>query len=492
MKKICFQPKLIATLPNVKNNKPYENYYNCLMRIDDILLVSGIEKQFIGYFLDLKVKSKMKTYSKALSYAEVNKTCNTASTILRCSIARMINQESYVKFSRHLAESSLLQNFCHMYDFFEVRVPSSTKLQRDEKLIPEEVITSLNQTLFNTASDQGQNLLNIEQVFTELNVFTDATCILSNIHFPVDWSLLRDGSITLLKSIQRIRKSGLKCRIDDPKKLLSQVNQLAIGIGRCKGYGAVQKRKKAFRKLRKFANRIVAHAERYYELLETKWISSNLNPGQKDEILRGMSRIMIQMPEAIKLASKRVIKGEVAINEDKILSLYDDSSNVIIRGKSGARVEFGCKLMLSELENGFIVDWKLYEKDTDDVTLTVDTIERMIKKGVKISTLVGDRGCDGGRSRKKLEEQNIENRICSRSVPKLKEQLKNADFRKSQKRRAQTEARIGIVKNNFIGNAIKTKHFLSKGIHIAWAMLTHNLRLIANLETKARDIHQAA
>ena len=107
-----------------------------------------------------------------------------------------------------------------------------------------------------------------------------------------------------------------------------------------------------------------------------------------------MKNIMTQLPGAIKLASQRVLKGEVAINKDKILSLYDDSSNVIIRGKSGARVEFGCKLMLSELENGFVVDWKLYEKDSDDVTLTVDTIERMVEMGVEIKAVVGDRGCD--------------------------------------------------------------------------------------------------
>lgn len=492
MKEFSYQPKLFATLPTVKNNKHYQNYHNCLLRIDEILSVSGIENKFIAYSLALKEKAKMKSYSKGLTASEINRTCNRASSILRCAIGRMLNQESYEKFSRHLAESALLQQFCKVYDIAEIRVPSCTKLQSDEKLVPEEVITSLNQLLFGVASNETENLLNLEETFRELEIFTDATCILSNIHFPVDWSLLRDGSITILKSIARIRKAGLKSRIDEPKKLLSQVNQLAIGIGRCKGYGAVIKRRKAYRKLKKFANRILDHAKRYYELLDTQWQNSDLSPGQKDEILKGLKNIMTQLPDAIKLASQRILKGEVAKNSDKILSLYDDSSNVIIRGKSGARVEFGCKLMLSELENGFVVDWKLYEKDSDDVTLTVDTIDRMVKMGVKVKAIVGDRGCDGPKSRAAAEQHKIENKICPRSVPKFQEKMKDKGFKQSQKRRAQTEARIGILKNNFIGNAIKTKNFVSKGIHIAWAMLTHNLRLVAKLATRNINLEQAA
>jgi hypothetical protein len=41
---------------------------------------------------------------------------------------------------------------------------------------------------------------------------------------------------------------------------------------------------------------------------------------------------------------------------DKILSFYDKEVEVIVRGKSGAEVEFGQRLLLTEQEDGLIID----------------------------------------------------------------------------------------------------------------------------------------
>lgn len=492
MQEFSYQPGLKLSIPTVKNNKDFNNYYNNFERINQIICQSGVESHFISYFLEVKQNLKLKTYSKPLSNDQINRLGKNASSILRCAIARSYIQESYQDFSRHLAESSVLQQFCGLYDLYEITVPSKSKLQSDEKMIPEEIICQLNEKLFDACADYSENPLSLKDVFTENDVLMDATCVLSNIHYPVDWMLLKDGAITLLKSINRIRKGGLKSRIKEPSELLSNVNQLAISFARCKGPGSVIKRKKAFRNLRDFTLRILSHSNSYYSLLTEKWEDSSLSVGEKDNILRRIDSIRSQLPQAIKLASERLLKGNVAKNEDKILSLYDNSTNVIVRGKAGARVEYGCKLMLAELKNGFIVDWELYKANVDDVTLTVDSINRIIAKGIQIKSVVGDRGCDGPRSRALIEEKNIKNAICARSVTKLVEQMKDPEFKVLQKRRAQTEARIAIVKNNFIGNAIRTKNFISKSIHIAWSMLTHNLKLVAKLSVKKISQKQAA
>jgi hypothetical protein len=51
-----------------------------------------------------------------------------------------------------------------------------------------------------------------------------------------------------------------------------------------------------------------------------------------------------------------------------------------------------------------------------------------------------------------------------------------------QNRRSQTEARIAILKNNFTGSPIKSKKFEYKENSVAWAVLTHNLWVLARLE----------
>ena len=492
MQKFSCQPKLKLSLPIVKNNKDFEAYKNIVNRMGQVLSQSGIESNFICYFLNLKQDLKSATYSKILTPKEIDKHSANASSILRCAIARMFNQESYQKFSLHLAESAVLQQFCMVDDLVEISIPSKSKLQSDEKIIPKEIIDQLNDMLLKTCTNSDENPLELSETFTDHDVLMDSTCLLSNIHYPVDWALLRDGSITLLKAIERIRKTGLKSRIKETKKLLSMVNQLVISFSRCNGVGSRKKKKKAFRKLRKFTERILAHADRYYTLLSERWMETTLTPGQKDNILQQIDSIRNQLPLAITLASDRLLNGIVAKNSEKILTLYDDSTNVIIRGKAGARVEYGCKLMLAELRNGFIVDLELYRSNIDDVTLTVESLNRVLEKGIKIKSAVSDRGCDGPKSRSLIEKENIKNALCSRSVPKLIEQMKDPEFRALQKRRAQTEARIGIIKNNFIGNAIRTKNFVSKGVHIAWAMLTHNLKLVAKLDVKKDVLQQAA
>jgi len=59
--------------------------------------------------------------------------------------------------------------------------------------------------------------------------------------------------------------------------------------------------------------------------------------------------------------------------------------------------------------------------------------------------------------------------------------MQQASFRENQKRRGQTEERIGILKNRFLGNPLKSKGFASRQMSVAWAVLAHNLWVIARL-----------
>ncbi len=49
-------------------------------------------------------------------------------------------------------------------------------------------------------------------------------------------------------------------------------------------------------------------------------------------------------------------------NAEKILSLYEDDMQVLVRGKAGAEAEFGNTLVPGEAPSGLIVAWKLYQE----------------------------------------------------------------------------------------------------------------------------------
>jgi hypothetical protein len=64
----------------------------------------------------------------------------------------------------------------------------------------------------------------------------------------------------------------------------------------------------------------------------------------------------------------------------------------------------------------------------------------------------------------------------------LIEKLRSEEFRSHQNRRSQIEGRIGILKNKFTGSPIKNKNFVYKETSVAWAVLTHNLWVLARLD----------
>ena len=72
-------------------------------------------------------------------------------------------------------------------------------------------------------------------------------------------------------------------------------------------------------------------------------------------------------------------------------------------------------------------------------------------------------------------------RVCARSVIELRERIEEDEFVRLQARRAQTESRIAIFKNGFLGRPLRSKGFAHRENRVAWAALAHNLWVIARL-----------
>jgi hypothetical protein len=59
--------------------------------------------------------------------------------------------------------------------------------------------------------------------------------------------------------------------------------------------------------------------------------------------------------------------------------------------------------------------------------------------------------------------------------------MKEERFVRLQRRRAQTEARIGLLKRGFLGQPMRAKGFEHRELALAWGVLTHNLWVFARL-----------
>jgi len=406
-----------------------------------------------------------------------------------------------------LADSPLEQWFCFLENFDQIKAPGKSTIDRAKKRISPEVLDEAFATLLQKAAstpdgydpltEAAINLLGFEIPIDLLTVWYDSTCHSPDIHFPVDWVQLGDCCRTLLKATRCIREHGVKNRMPrgGADKLLHDLNQLNIALGNARRRkDSKSLRKKILREMKKFAGRMAHHARAHRDLLigyrEPK---TDLSKAQAAQITGRIERVLDLLPRAKKQAHERIIGERRVPAGEKIISIYETAAKVIVRGKSGAEVEFGNPLLLGENADGLIVHWNLFEHVHTDSTLLLDAIEATEKIiGASLTKVVADRGFSDEKTQAKLalDRPELTDHICPRSPTKLTEKKSDRDFMRSQKRRAQTEARVAIITNSYQRGRSLSKGLESQRQELRWVMLAHNLRLLSRkliAERKARE-----
>ncbi len=92
-------------------------------------------------------------------------------------------------------------------------------------------------------------------------------------------------------------------------------------------------------------------------------------------------------------------------------------------------------------------------------------LERLLdEQKLKVKQVWGDRGLASKVNSAMLDRREIGNGLCPRDVTELSNQLANEEgLREGLKRRASTEARIGIFKNVFLGRLPVSQRIQSSG-----------------------------
>lgn len=486
------QMPLEIPLPKVLNNVDYLRMENLLRRTSDLLVDSGVEDQMVQSAVRRKLV-QLQSQEELESFNQL-KFQKAARQALRCNIARGLHQESYRSFSTHLAESRLLQWFCLVDCLDTIAVPAKSTLQRFAQMYCPEEIQQINALLLGQAALPEGPLQLAEPIELD-TLFMDSTCVKANIHFPVDWVLLRDAARTIIAGIECIRRHGLRHRIPAPESLISTVNAHCIAMTQCyRKKDGKKMRKTIFRRLKKIVKLIASHGRRYVELLEKQWSRTDWSQAQARQKIDNMKNVLDQLPEAQRQAHQRLIgKGPVP-NEEKILSLYEPEVHVIARGKAGAAYEFGNGLLLAENPQGLLVHWEFFkESPPQDSSMVIPVIEKVeALHDLEVKAVTGDRIFDTKANAQYLKDREIFNGLCDRGRAKRRGELEKQAYLGMQRRRAQTEGRIGLFKNNFLGRPLRMKGFKSREQAVAWAVLTHNVWVLARQpQVEAESVSQA-
>jgi len=475
----AYQKALRPELPSYFVPKDYREFRDRLLEMDRILS-SGIEHQFI--------MGKMESSEIDPSRKAAQRFYERTQRAVRYSLLLAMSDYDYRELAVRVSDSLVLQRFTRT-DGVVARPYSKSSIERFEKAFEKEEIAQLIHEVNRAVGERetAEELI-LQKELDLRHLWADTTCIKANIHYPVDWVLLRDATRTLIKSILVIRRRGLKHRIGAPEQFITEINKLVMEMThtRKKKHGA-KMRKTIFRRMKKLLKTIEGHGQRYYKLLDEQWDQTDLSRKQALVVLRRIRNVLDQLPKAIWQAHERIIGARRVANAEKILSLYEPDTRVMVRGKSGAEVEFGNALYLGENADGLVLDWKLIkEQPPNDASLVKDSIARVTGNYGTPNSYVADRGFSSEAISKYLNKEGIYDAICPKSVNALGERLQEPRFRELQKRRAGTEARIGILKNVYIGGPLRSKGFDHREHRIGWCILAHNLWKLASMAVENR------
>ena len=500
-------------LPTIEGNVDYLCLRGQLTTMDELLRTSGVENEFVIRSLEhwIKTLSESKVEQIELSgegqcgvirledlmrvHQQVRFQEHSIRA-LRCTIARTLLGGSFRDFAARLADSPLLQWFCQVAQLDRVKVPAKSTVQRYATWLPEEEMREVINGLLRKAGApmvDGKQVLDLEEPLDLSTMFLDTTCVKANIHFPVDWVLLRDGVKSLMQSVELIRSHGLKSRMCEPQEFITKINRLSMEMTHTRRKKDSNKeRKRVLREMKRVVTVVRAHAQRYHTLLDENWQATDWTRPQAEQVLKRLESILEALPLAVKQAHERIIGERQVANNEKLLSLFEPDIHVIVRGKAGEEVEFGNLLVLGEQKDGLIMDWDLFKEEVPvDVRLVRPSVERT-ESGLKVTiqSMITDRGFDNKANVKWLEERGTFAGLCPRDPRALREAMKDQHFAQAQRRRAQTEARVAIFKNEFLGRPMRAEGFENRALQVAWGVLTHNLWVLANKLREQRKIRE--
>ena len=276
----------------------------------------------------------------------------TAEQVLRVAIIKQLNGFSYEELSFRLPDSRTYRSFCG-FGCLEP-TPSRSTLQRNIKRIREETWEALNRIVLGHAEQAG--------VEDGRKVRVDATVVESNVHPPSDSSLLWDSVRVLTRLLAQAHESFQVTRLPSRQR---RAKRRALDVLNAKNG---RTRTKAYRDLLKVTRETVEYARTTAAELEA----------QADPFASGLAaeiRHFIRLSKCvIDQTELRVLHGESVPAEDKILSIFEDHTDVIVKDRRDTH--FGHKLTVTGGRSGLILDWVVEDGNPADSTLTMRMLER--------------------------------------------------------------------------------------------------------------------
>ena len=216
------------------------------------------------------------------------------------------------------------------------KVPDAKTLARLGQLIGAEVIEELHKRIVQLAQENG--------VTHGRKLRVDTTVVETNIHYPTDSSLLGDGVRVLTRTMRKIAKltgqAGAKLR-DRSRGVGLRLLEIARAA-RGKAPPSQAKMKLAYGRLLNATGRVVGQAKRFATEIGdgVKRAADTRRQVVLEGLRRELESMVPRVRQVMRQTNARVFAGDTHA-ENKIVSLFEPSTEVIRKGKAGKPTESG-------------------------------------------------------------------------------------------------------------------------------------------------------
>lgn len=265
----------------------------------------------------------------------------------------------------------------------------------------------------------------------------------TNIHYPTESSLILDGLTKICDLAPQLADLISSPGWRQSKSLLKKAKAAARDIGRIKkGRNYQQRLEAAYRGLFHYVDLLLPRLE---TLLEQAW-----DPCQANQLYQELIYWHSVTAHVRSTAYRRVVLGEKVPNTDKLFSLFEPDTELIMRGKAASPIEFGHKVLVFEDAVGFICRWKVLPLGVDERDVLIPELQRLqAQLQYRIERASFDRGFHSPENQLELEKL-----IAHPCLPKpgvrqaaAQQAAATVQFRQSRRQHSGVESAIGALQS---------------------------------------------
>ncbi|MFQ5705786.1 MAG: ISNCY family transposase [Gemmatimonadales bacterium] len=280
----------------------------------------------------------------------------------------------------------------------------------------------------------------------------DTTAVETNVHYPTDSSLLWDTYRGFARTIEKARAMA-PAAVGTGRLQTRRAKRLQQKIARVSASkrGAAERLKPLYKRLIRLVENVSQWARSVRdELAKGTYGGSMIDLAVIEGIVQEIEHILPLGARVVDQARRRVLHGERVPNEEKIFSLAEPHTELLVRGKAGKPVEFGHMIQIQQVGGKFITDYRVFPKRPAEPALIDAALENHRELfGTHPSTLATDKGYyESMDAIDKLQEKVAVVSIAKkgRRTEEQTEREHDPLFRHAQRFRAGVEGTISFLK----------------------------------------------